>query len=81
MEMARSRAEPEPFRFRHSDGLLRSVLDNAAVATFLISPDDRILYVNRAFCDLLGYAPEESIGIGVGQSVDPTFVGQAREQL
>ena len=59
------------FRFRHREELLRSVLDNAAVATFLISPDSRLLYANRAFYDLLGYDVDEPVDVGIGALVYP----------
>ncbi len=69
------------FRFRHREELLRSVLDNAAVATFLISPDSRLLYANRAFYELLGYAVGEPVEVGVGALVYPDDVPRTSTQF
>jgi len=80
MEMAQSTVEPKAFRFRHSDALLRSILENAAVATFMVGADNRLIYANHAFTELLGYAPEEAVGIGIDEVVDPSDAELAREQ-
>ena len=69
------------FRFRHREELLRSVLDNAAVATFLISPDNRLLYANRAFYELLGYETDEPVDVGVGALVFPDDVPRTSTQF
>ena len=69
------------FRFRHSRAVLQAVLDNAAVATFLISPDSRLLYANRAFYDLLGYAPDEPVSVAIEDIVHPEDAASAREQV
>ena len=65
--MTASHAHPgsNTFHFRHSEALLRSVLENAAVATFLISPDSHLLYANRAFRDLLGYDDDEPVDVAI----------------
>lgn len=69
------------FRFKHSEALLRSVLEYAAVATFLISPDGRLLYANRAFYDLLGYDENDPVSGAVADLIHPDDVARARAQL
>ena len=44
------------------DGLLRTLVDTAAAAIFTVDADQRITAVNRAFCEITGYAAEEVVG-------------------
>jgi two-component system sensor histidine kinase UhpB len=56
-------------RLRAEDGLkeseqkFRSTFEQAAVGIAHITPDGRFLRVNQKLCDILGYAPEELLGI------------------
>lgn len=62
--MARTHDDPgaELFRFDQSDALLRKVMESAAVGMTLVAPDGRMLYANRAFETMLGYADGECLG-------------------
>src|SRR4029079_7065790 len=81
MRAVRSESAGEPFRFRHSETLLRSVLEHAAVATFLVGADGRLLYANKAFYDLLGYDQNEPVNTEIGALVHPDDAHEAQEQL
>ncbi|RYE83451.1 MAG: PAS domain S-box protein, partial [Hyphomicrobiales bacterium] len=63
--MAKLQDEPASaaiFRFDQSDALLRKVMESAAVGMTLISAQGRIIYANRAYENMLGYAPGECLG-------------------
>ncbi|CAN5115331.1 PAS domain S-box protein [soil metagenome] len=57
------------------------MLDNAAVATFLVSPETRLLYANRAFYALLGYDESETVSVAIEDLVHPDDAALAREQM
>ncbi len=46
--------------------LARAACDNALNGIILSDSDSKVLYVNRAICDLLGYTPEEVVGQNIG---------------
>ncbi len=81
--MTATQVQPEgtTFRFRHSEALLRSVLENAAVATFLVSPDGHLLYANRAFYDLLGYAEQDQVSAAIDDLIHPDDAPRAHAQM
>lgn len=54
---------PKGARYQHSESLLRDVVENAGVGIALVATDGRMTYVNRAFGEMFGYAPEECIGL------------------
>ena len=70
-----------PFHFRNAGALLRNLLENAAVPTFLIGTDGQLTYANHAFCDFLGYAPRDIASLGIHQIVHPDDAERMREQL
>ena len=41
---------------------LQRILDTAATAVFLVSPDRIVTSVNREFCDITGFSREEAVG-------------------
>jgi PAS domain S-box-containing protein len=47
---------------RESEERFRSAFDYAAIGMAITSPDERWIRVNRAFCDIIGYAGDELIG-------------------
>ena len=57
-----------------SEGKLRSVLDNAADAVFIASPDGHYAYVNRAASALLDYAREELLSMGIPDITPPAEI-------
>ena len=71
-----------PFRFGNgSDGtLLRNIIENAAVTTFLVDAQGDVVYANRAFGELLGYDPEECVGLGIASIVHPDDAALVRAQ-
>ncbi len=81
--MMATQAQPRhnTFQFRHSEALLRSVLENAAVATFLVSPTGHLLYANRAFYDLLGYAENEPFSTAIDDLIHPDDAARAHAQM
>jgi len=54
-----------------SEERLRSVLDNAADAVFIASPEGQYVYVNRAASALLDYAREELLSMGIPDITPP----------
>jgi PAS domain S-box-containing protein len=60
--------------------LLHNFVENAAVPTFLTKADGDVFYANQAFCDLLEYAPNEIIGLGIDRIVHPDDAVQTRKQ-
>ena len=80
-QAARSDLGATPFRFRHSRAVLQNVLDNAAVATFLVSPDSRLLYANRALYELLGFEENETLSVALEHLIHPDDAANAREQI
>lgn len=51
------------FRFDQGGALLRSVMENAAIGMVLVGVDRRLLYVNTAFCEMLGYQQDEGLSL------------------
>ncbi len=71
-ELSNSRPAPAAsFPFRDSGALVRRILENAAVATFLVAPGGRIVYANDALYALLGYAPDEPFPTAIQDLVAP----------
>jgi diguanylate cyclase (GGDEF)-like protein/PAS domain S-box-containing protein len=69
-------AQPAPsqgqlFRFDQSGALLRKVMENAAVGMALIGVDRRLLYANNAFAEMLGYEPDEPLGLDADALIAP----------
>ncbi|MEO6012326.1 MAG: diguanylate cyclase [Devosia sp.] len=54
--------EDRVFRLDQSDGLLRKIMESAAVGMVLIGPDDRFMWTNRAFDAMLGHQPGDWSG-------------------
>ena len=69
------------FRFSSRSALLRNVVENAAVPTFVGDTKGDIVYANRAFADLLGYKPGECIGLGISRIVHPDDAASGRAQI
>jgi PAS domain S-box-containing protein len=60
----RGKNEPNDFekRFHECDAKFNTIFDLTSVASKIIRSDLTILKVNKAFCELLGYPPEEIEG-------------------
>jgi PAS domain S-box-containing protein len=84
----RKRAEEA---LRHSEERYRTVIERAAEGIYLVDAETgRVLDVNPAFCELLGYAHEEVIGMPlydlldhdpaeIDRNIEATAVGASRD--
>jgi diguanylate cyclase (GGDEF)-like protein/PAS domain S-box-containing protein len=72
---------PDMFRFPYGNELLRNVVENGAIPTFLVGADGRVFYANRAFGDLLGYTPEEIVKLGIPHFVHPDDAAEVSVQV
>ncbi|MGB6180745.1 MAG: diguanylate cyclase [Rhodococcus sp. (in: high G+C Gram-positive bacteria)] len=74
------RAEAE--RQRQGDQrLLEEAMENAHVGKAVVTADGSWLYVNRAFCDLLGYTREEVRSLSFHDVVHPEETADSDEHL
>ncbi len=71
MQSKNGAAGRDTFRFPYGNDLLRNVVENAAIPTFLARLDGQLFYANRAFGDLLGYTPDEIVKLGVPGLLHP----------
>jgi PAS domain S-box-containing protein len=71
----RKRAEEE---LRQSERLFRQTFDHAPIGMSMVSLDYRFVRANRAFCDMLGYTPEELAALTF---VDITYPDDLAEDL
>jgi diguanylate cyclase (GGDEF)-like protein/PAS domain S-box-containing protein len=69
------------FRIANHSALLRNVVENAVVPTFVGNADGEVVYANRAFGDLLGYEPTELVGLGISRIVHPDDAALAGAQI
>src|SRR3990172_4215656 len=69
------------YRFRQSEALLHNMMENAAVGMVLVGTDGRLIYANRAYSEMLGYEPDECVGLGTEDLVHPDDLAAAAEQL
>jgi len=56
---------------RESEEKYRGVLENMELGLLEVDLDDNILRANNAFCQMLGYTPEELIGKNAGETFLP----------
>jgi PAS domain-containing protein len=54
-----------------TDELLRSAFDRSPSGMSVVDLDGRWLRINRAYCRILGYEPEELIGAAFGKFTHP----------
>jgi diguanylate cyclase (GGDEF)-like protein/PAS domain S-box-containing protein len=57
--------DAQVFRFDQSGALLRKVMESAAVGMAVVGADGRMIYANRAYETMLGYADDGSLGLSV----------------
>jgi diguanylate cyclase (GGDEF)-like protein/PAS domain S-box-containing protein len=72
---------PSAFRLGESKALLQNLVEKAAVPTFLAGTDGHVFFANRAFCDLLGYTPDDVVNLGIARIVHPDDAQLARQQI
>ncbi|MFA5123384.1 PAS domain S-box protein, partial [Zavarzinia sp.] len=58
-------------RMQASEHALRNAMDNAAIGMTIVAPDGRLLMVNRALADMLGYTTEELLSLRVDDFSHP----------
>src|SRR4029079_14325100 len=76
----KKKVHSERARFPGGHALLRNVVENAVVPTFLVDQSNCIAYANNAFVDLLGYDTAEVIGLGIDDLIHPDDRSQTRPQ-
>ena len=60
---------------------LRRYLDEGAVGIYLKDADNRIVWVNQSYADMLGFGPEDLIGKRVDDLInDPELMSQLRKE-
>ncbi|MFZ2163659.1 MAG: diguanylate cyclase [Sideroxyarcus sp.] len=59
-----------------SEDRFRSALEHAPIGMALESPDGQFVQVNRAFCDITGYEPEELLNLTFSQITHPDDVSK-----
>jgi len=72
----RKRAEEA---LRRSEERYRAVAEGAFAGIGIVDPDENITYANRAFAEMLGYTPDELIGMNLSQLTSPEEYAQYRE--
>lgn len=66
---------------KESEARFRSLFEHAAAGLTTSTPDGRLTEVNRAFADILGYAPEELAGKTIRAIIHPDDWGAHQEML
>lgn len=66
--------------FRHSEALLRNILEYASVGMVLVGTDTKVVYANRAYAEMLGYEPDECVGVSYASLMHPDDIPAARGQ-
>ncbi|HWA18571.1 MAG TPA: PAS domain S-box protein [Devosia sp.] len=69
--MHAERSDAQLFRFDQSGALLRKVMESAAVGMALVGADGRMIYANRAYETMLGYADDACLGLSVDDMLYP----------
>ena len=65
---------------RQSEERFRRAFEDGPIGVILASPDARVLRANRALCQMLGYAEDELLGLGVMDIVHPTDLNSLLNQ-
>jgi len=81
VQAAATQRSAQVFRFRHSDALLRNVMENAAVGMALIGGNGRLVYANHAYAAMFGYSVDECVGLAVGDLVSGQHLAAASHDL
>jgi len=67
---------PAAAPLRESEERFRSAFENAAIGKAIATPDLRFLQVNRAYCEMLGYAQEELLRMSPDDLTHPQDSGE-----
>ncbi|MEO6014260.1 MAG: PAS domain S-box protein [Devosia sp.] len=66
---------------KSAEKIVRTFVDDSSVATFILNPDRRLVYANRAAVTLLGYTAKELSGIDFATLIHPQDLPVARAQV
>ena len=66
---------------RDSEERLRVTFNTTAAGFAMLNPDTRFVEVNDAFCQIVGYAREELLGIGIDHLTHPTYLKSTRHHI
>jgi PAS domain S-box-containing protein len=68
-------------QLREAEERFRLAFDEAPIGVALVALDGRWLRVNRALCQIVGYSPEEMLGLGFQDITHPDDVGADIEYI
>ncbi len=68
---ARQRAVDLSHSLRESEARWRATFEGAPVGIFTVDAEDRFLHVNKRYCEITGYTPDELAGMGRTDIVHP----------
>ncbi|WP_158750440.1 PAS domain S-box protein, partial [Acidobacterium sp. S8] len=74
----RNRAE---MKLRDSEERFRATFEQAAVGIVHVSFEGRILRCNMRFAEILGYSPDEVVGMMIQQFTSPEYLSESNELL
>ena len=66
---------------RENEERFRSIFDNAPVGMVVRGLDGKLVRVNRAYCDMVGYTPAELEGLSVLDLTHPDDRNESRERM
>jgi PAS domain S-box-containing protein len=66
---------------RKSEGQYRTLVETMREGIWVIDQKDRFAFVNRQFCTMLEYSPEEIVGYEYGDFLDPVNLKKLNKQL
>ena len=83
LRMARERREHERMQraLAKSEERFRTIVENSQDWIVEVDPDLRITYANPAAKDVIGYAPEELVGMSALEHLSPESRAEVREKL
>lgn len=65
---------------RESERTSQSLFENAPIGVAIVAPDGRFMQVNRAFCEMLEYRPDELTALGTYDVTHPEDAERARAE-
>lgn len=68
-------------KLEQSETSFRSIVENAPIGTCVVGVDYRFILVNRAFCGIVGYPPEELLKLTPFDLTHPDDLVQSRNNL
>jgi PAS domain S-box-containing protein len=80
IEVVRDITERKLFqeRLQESEDRFRRIFDDGPLGIIISDPNHRVLKVNRAFCEMLGYAEEEVVGLSIEELTYPEDIEKSK---